>query len=197
MKKLKDNPGKILFAHHAISGSATAGGMKTEFFPEVVLPKKELEKIYQLVVAGHVHHPSNLGKTIITGSIFCNEINETEKFVYRIDEDTLEVEQIKLPGRGIYKLTDPTNKDLDIPKNSIVKVILTKKLNHSETEELKEKLKVFDAHIIVSDIKNERKKVVGGDMGLLNLSVEELLELYGKERKVDVGKLKLAFELIR
>jgi DNA repair exonuclease SbcCD nuclease subunit len=193
MKKLKDNPGKILFVHFAISNA----GMMTELFNEIVLPKNELEKIFDLVVGGHIHKVYESGKTLIVGSLIPQEVGEHEKFIFKIDEDTLKVKKIKLPTRGIYKLTDPTDKDLEIPKNSIVKVVITEKMTHAEIEALKEKLKVFDAHILIIDVKNERKRVVGGDIGLLSAPVEQLLEIYGKERGVDVGKLNFAFQLIK
>ncbi|MFA7708292.1 MAG: metallophosphoesterase [Candidatus Pacearchaeota archaeon] len=198
VKKLKDNPGNILFVHHSISNSATASGMKTDFFPEVVLPKKKLEELYKLVVGGHIHAPAMMGKTIVTGSIFNNEINETGKFIYKINEDTLEVEQIPLPGRKIYGLTNPTDKDLEIEKNSIVKVVITEKMSRVAIDELKEKLKVFDAFILLEHVPSERKQIHLEDGGnMLEFSVEQLLETYATERNVDINKLKQAYELIK
>jgi DNA repair exonuclease SbcCD nuclease subunit len=198
MKKLKDNPGNILFVHHSISDSMTASGINTNFFPEVVLPKKKLEELYKLVVGGHIHHHSMHGQTIVTGSIFNQEINETGKMIYKINEETLEVVQITLPGRKIYGLTNPTDKDLELDKNSIVKVTITEKLSHAKLDELRDKLKVFDAFILLEHVPSERKQIHLEDGGnMLEFDILQLLEIYSQEKKADINKLKQAFELIK
>ena len=128
-KIMRELPGgDILFAHHSISDT-TFNGLSTNTLKEVVLPKADLEKKYKQVIAGHIHAPGVFGNTILTGSVFNAEIGETEKFIWKIDE-ILKVEQIKLPGRGIYKVIDPTPNLLSqIPKESIVKVTITDKKN--------------------------------------------------------------------
>jgi DNA repair exonuclease SbcCD nuclease subunit len=197
VKKLMETigEGNILYIHHAISKTSAP----TEFFNEPVLPKNELEKRFNLMVAGHIHTPFVSDKTIVTGNIFCSEVGETQRYIYKLDEDTLKVESIELPGRGIFKLTDPTDEDLKkIKKDSIVKVVLTKQLDVAQLEELKEKLNEFDAHILISDIPHERKKAhFNKDEKLLEFSIEKLLETYGEMRKIDVGKLRQGFELIK
>ena len=196
MKKLK--PNKILFTHHSISGTSTSSGIETNVFDEIVLPKKELEKKFKLIVGGHIHQPSIKNNTIVAGSLMTSTVGELQKYIWKIDAATLKYEQIKLPGRAIYKLTDPTDKDLKIDKSSIVKVILTKKLSAVKIGELKEKLKKFDAYILLEKIPRHREKLhYGGDEGLLEFPLEKLLELYAKERKIDINKLKMGFELIR
>jgi len=199
MKELSG--GDSLFVHHALSDSSTSSGMSTNIFDEIVLPRKELEKRYKLVVAGHVHSPSlsTNNKTIVSGSIFNQEVGETQKYIWKVDSETFKIEQIKLPGRPIYKQENPTLKDLDkLEKNSIVKVILTKKYEDDELEEIQEKLKEFDAHIIIEDIPTQRKKmIVGGVSNILDLSLDQLLEAYAKERNIEYSKLIMGFDLIR
>jgi len=116
----------------------------------------------------------------------------------KLNEKTLKIEQIKLPGRGIYGLENPTNEDLKkIEKNNIVKVILTKKLSAPKLGELKNKLKKFDAFILLEQIPHERKRAhYNKDEKILEFDISQLLELYSKEKKIDLNKLKQGFELI-
>ena len=54
----------------------------------------------------------------------------------------MKVQKIKLPGRGIYKLEDPSLEEVEaIGKNNIVKVIITDK--KIDIDELKEKLQLM------------------------------------------------------
>jgi DNA repair exonuclease SbcCD nuclease subunit len=197
MKKIKDNPGTILFIHHIISDSLNAG-IKVNLFPEAVLPKKKLEELYKLVIGGHIHTPQEMEKIIVTGSVFNNEVGETEKYIWKLNEKTLKAEKIKLPGRGVYKFENPTDKDLKIPKESIIKVTITKKMTIAEINELKEKLKKFDAYILLEHLPKERKKIhLEDDGNMLEFDIPQLLKIYAEEKKVDINKLKQAFELIR
>ena len=197
MKKLV--LGNILFVHHAISDTLNNAGCKVDIFPEAVLPKKKLEEKYNMIFGGHIHHPQATDKTIITGSIFNNEVGETQKYIWKLDEKTLAVEQIKLPGRGIYKVENPTNADLDkIEKNNIVKVIITKKISAPKLGELKEKIKKFDAYLLLEQIPHERKRMhFDKNKKLLEFSVDQLLETYSKMKEIDLSKLKQGFELIK
>ncbi len=201
-KKLMEilDGGNILFTHQTISDSLTTSGQSTNLFNEIVLPRKELQKKFKLIIAGHIHHPSEkIDKTIITGSVFNNEVNETQKYIWTINEDTLKVEKIKLPGRGIYGLTDPTDEDLNkIPKKSILKVTITKEISTIKINELKEKLKEFDAFVLLSQIPHQRKKlIIDGNSSLLEFSVEQLLSVYAKEKSINLSKLSHGFELIK
>ena len=200
-KKLMEqlNGGDMLFIHHAISDSLTGSGMTTNLFNEIVLPKKELEKRYKLIVAGHTHSPQADGKTVIAGSIFNNEVGETQKYIWKIEENTLKVEQIKLPGRAIVKLENPLVADFDkIDKSSIVKIIITDKKFKKDIDDIKKAAKKFDAYLLLEQIPKERKKMHYGDgESMLEFSIEKLLEVYAQERKVDIAKLKNAYELIR
>ena len=196
MKKLE--PNKVLFVHHSISGSSLPSGISVNNLPEAVLPKKELEKKFDLIFGGHIHKPQQDGKVTVTGSVFNQETGEKEKFIYRLD-DKMKVEKVALPGRGIYKLEDPTDEDLKaIPKNSIVKTILTEKLSSIKIGELKKKLDNFDASVLLEQIPHKRKKIHLEDgKSMLEMSVQELLGLYAKEKKVNLIKLLKGFELIK
>ena len=185
--------GDILFAHHAISGT-TFNGIKTELLKEVILPKEELEKKYKLTVAGHIHDPQQVDNILLTGSVFTNEVGETEKFIYKLESD-LSIEKIKLPCREIRKIENPTDEQLDnIKKDSIVKIIVTKK--ETKIEELKKKLEKFDASMIIENIDNERKKIHKIENATFDFSIESLLKLYSQERGISYEKLKKGLYLI-
>jgi DNA repair exonuclease SbcCD nuclease subunit len=186
----------MLFVHHAVSETTTTTGVETTIFHEPILPKKELEKLFKLVVGFHVHKPQCDGRTIIAGSIANQESGEHGKYIWKIGEK-LAVEQIKLPGRQIWKVENATIEELEkIPKNSIVKVILTEKISKEKIEEIRVALERFDASLLLEQYPSERKKLTVTD-NILDYSVEKLLEVYALEKKVDLNKLKSAFELIR
>jgi len=192
-KIIKDlKGGDILFTHYSISGT-TFNGIKTETLSEVVLPKKKLEKKYKLVVAGHIHAPQQYDNILITGSLFTDNVNEIEKFIYKIDEN-LNIEKLKVPCREIHKLTNPTEKQLsNIPKSSIIKVIITNK--EVNIEKLKEQLSKFDASLIIEDYPNERVKA-HIEEGAFDFNIESLLKLYAEEKKIDYSQLLKGLELI-
>lgn len=191
--------GKVLFHHHMVSDTFLNNGLSTNDMPEPVLPKEELEKRFDLNISGHVHSPGTYGKTILAGSIFCNEVGETEKYIWKLDEDTLKISSYKIPQRGIIKIENPTDKDLEkIENGNIIKVILTEKLSAEEINKLEEKLKRFDAHIIVEHTKTIREKIdIKDNKSILELSIEELLDVYAKQKEVPIDKLIQAFNLIK
>jgi len=187
-------PGDILFLHHAISDSNTISGQNTNMFQEAVLPRRELETRFKLVVGGHIHTPQYSGRTVVTGSIFNNEAGETEKFIWKIGKD-LTVEKIKLPGRPIHNLKDPSPDLIKLLEDrSIVKVTLTDK--GIDVESLKEELKRFDAYLLLEQYPNQRKKL-HFDEGAIDFSIENLLKIYAEEKGINFGSLMQGFELIK
>lgn len=191
MKKLPG--GDILFAHHAISGT-TFNGIKTELLKEVVLPKEVLEKKYKLTIAGHIHTPQQVDNVLLTGSVFTNEVNEIEKFIWKIKDD-LSIEKIKLPCREIHKIEDPTDEQLEkIKKDSIVKIIVTKK--ETKIKELKKKLEKFAAFLLIENYPDERAKMHVNE-GAMDFSIENLLKMYAKAKDVDYTKLLKGLEIIK
>ena len=185
--------GDILFAHHSISGTSF-NGIKTDSLNEVVLPKDKLEKKYKLTIAGHIHVPQQYGRVLITGSVFTAEVGEHEKFIWKVN-DKLEVEKIKLPCREIIKIEEPIGTDWDsIPKNSIVKVIVSNK--SVDIEKLKKILERFDAHLLIEDFPDERKKAHIEEGAAMDFSITALLKLYAEEKKVDYQKLLKGLEII-
>ena len=188
------NKADMVFHHHAVSDTVS-NGVTTNVFREIVLPKTELEQTYKLVVGGHIHTPGVYGRTVVTGSVFNCDMGETGKFIWKIDPKDLSVEQIKLPGRNIYKLENPTDMEIGaLPFDSIVKCILTDK--NIDVEDLKNKLSVFSASLIVEQYPNEREKVHFED-GAIDLDVLNLLEVYSKSRKIDHGLLIKGYDLIK
>lgn len=195
--------GKILFCHQSLS-NININGQNTDFFPEIVLPQKELSKKYEKVFAGHLHQNNDISnKLIIVGSIFCNEVGEKEKFIYTLDEDTLETTKISLPVRQIIKLENPTEEEIkSIPNNSIVKIIITKEKTIEEINIIKELLEnTFSengAYIFLEQIPQKRIKIhYDKKDDLLSFSTEQLLEIYSKTKNIDFNKLILGFQLIK
>ena len=185
--------GDILFTHHCISDT-TFSGISTNTLKEIVLPKDDLEKRYKLLVAGHIHTHGVFGNTILTGSVFNNEAGEIEKYIWKIKKD-LNVEKIKLPGRGIYKLDNPTLDDLrKIPDDNIVKVVLTDK--SINIEELKDNLVRFAASLLIEKYPDGRKKAHNVENGAFDFSLESLIKMYSEEKGIELDKLLKGLELI-
>lgn len=201
IKGAKTESGKkgILFHHNCVSDTLVGSGRSVNDFPEPIFSAKLLKKEFELVVGGHVHRPQIKDNIVVSGSIFNQTVGEVGKCIFKIEEETLKVETIDLPGRKIYKREDPTDEDLEkLEKNSIVKVIITKKIPSVEVSKLKDKLKRFDAYIFLEQIPRVKKKLhYGSGEGLLELSVEHLLELYSKDKKIDKKKIIKGFDLIK
>lgn len=192
-KILKMLPGgDILFAHNAYTGTIF-NGIKVETFPEPILPAEKLDKKYKLLVGGHIHSPSQYGSVLVTGSVFTDTVGEIEKFIYKIKTD-LSIEKLKVPARPIYKLENPTPLELtNYPKNSIVKIVLTdKKISPEEIEVV---ASGFDAHLLIEDYPNSRKKV-HIEEGAFDFSIEALLKLYSESKGVDYQKLLSGLHII-
>lgn len=194
MNQLKG--GDYLFAHHAISDTfSNLSKLLTNDFKEIVFPKTELENRYKLVFAGHIHFPTNYGKTIITGSVFTSEVGEHEKFVWKLNTKDNSVEQIKLPCRAIYKIENPYSDTFeDMDKSSIVKCIITEK--GYKIDNVREDLKKFDAYLLLEQYPNERKKI-HFDEGAIDFTIEGLLQVYAKEKKLDINNLMIGYDLIK
>ncbi|MCK9369493.1 metallophosphoesterase [Candidatus Dojkabacteria bacterium] len=200
IKHFQDKGVKLLFVHHAISDTQTNTGQNTNFFPEIVLPKAELEKMFDLIIAGHVHKPKQYGKTLITGSIFTSEAGDTETFVWKLDTELNQVTKIPLSSRPIYRLENPNEEDLlQLSSNSIVKVVFTKRLPETspQIEQFKKLLKRFDAYILLEQYPNERQQLDVKDGAMMEFTVENLLELYANAKKIDLKKLISAWEVIK
>ena len=189
-------PNDVLFHHHTTSETITSSGIDVSIFAEPILPVDKLTKLFKQVVGGHIHKPQ-VNKTIITGSIFTNEVGEIEKYIFKIDDkDPTKMEQIKIPGRGIFKLENPTTEDLEkITDKNILKVIITKK---QDLDELRKQLKRFDAYILIEQIPKKRKKMVyGKGESILEFDINDLLKLYAKEKNINIKSLQHAMDIIR
>lgn len=189
-------PGDVLFSHYAFTGCSTASGQMTDLFSEPVLNLELVSPKFKKIYAGHIHKKQKVKNLTVAGSIFCNEVGETEKFIFIYDTETGIETEVALPGRSIYKIENPTVEQLEaLPVNSIVKAINTNR----ETDV--EKLKVmlgdrFDAYLLSEKYDNQRQKV-HFEEGAIDLSIESLLEIYAKSKKIDLEQLKKGFELIK
>lgn len=190
---------KYLFLHHTISGTLERG-VSVDDFPEPILPREELKKRFQMIVGGHIHTHSLNENVLVAGSVFTHSVGELEKFIWKIDDETLEVEKIKLPCRPIIKLENPTAKEIEaLKKNSIVKIIFTKSITLAKLEKLKEELttKLKDGGFILIDQTSKAKERKDLKNTVIDLSIDNLLDVYAKEREIDVVKLKQGFNLIK
>lgn len=185
--------GDLLFTHHAITGT-TFNGISTEMLREPVLPQEKLEKKYRMVVAGHIHAPQRYGKVVVAGSVFTNEVGETEKFIWKIDTKGMEVEKLKVPQRGIYKVVLEKDSPMKIPTDSIVKCIVTNK--DIDVEKLRENLAKFDASLLIEDYPSDRKKVKIEEGAAFDFSIEALLKMYAEAKGVDAEKLLKGLQII-
>ena len=195
MSQLEGN--KILIVHYAISDSMTRPGQNTNLFDEIVLPRKELLKRYGLIIGAHIHRRSFTDNVLVTGSVFSREVNEGQKYIHKIDANTLEVEKIKLPGRQIIKLENPANFN-GIPENSIVKVLITDTEMRRSVSYMKKDLERFDGSLLIEQYPRIRKKeIITNNKDVRDISVEDLLKIYSENRKVPLRKLISAFNLIK
>jgi DNA repair exonuclease SbcCD nuclease subunit len=189
--------GNNLFIHHAVSGYSF-NNISTNDLNEIVLPKANIAKKFDRIFCGHIHLPSRdlENKVIYTGSVFTNEVNEKEKYIYTLENGN--VEEIKLPCRSIVKLENPTIKELkEYSADTIVKTILSKKYDNEELSEIRNELQDgFDGYVLVEEFKTERKIVKFAD-GDLDLDIKNLLTIFAKERKIDMEKLFAGWDLIK
>lgn len=189
-------PGKYdaIFLHHAIEGCGVPGGM-TDLFNEIVLPREYLEELAYNVVAGHIHVPQQVGHTTITGSLMTQEMGEESKFVWVLDTEDRSVTAVDMPVRPIYKAVDPSISHLDsLDKGAIIKVVLTRP--GQDVESIREKLREFDASIVFENYPDERRRLTVDTSAVLDLSVENLLQLYAQAKGKDPERLKKALKLI-
>lgn len=198
-KLMKELPeGRIFFTHHAISDIDFGRSNTNLMTQEIVLPMKTIGKKYELTFAGHIHSPIKNGNVIVSGSIFNNELGDKDKKIYKlhINERGTEIDTISLPGRKIISLSPDEVEKSDSLGGSIVKVIIEKAISRNKILELKELLsKKCDAYVIVERVKNTDREKSHLD-SIMNLSVEELLKIYAKEKKLDVEKVLNGFKLI-
>ena len=193
MKHLKH--GRILFHHHMVEGLSVNNLVVTDQFKEPILPKEELEKRYELVIGGHIHVAQNEGKIWVAGNVFNTVVGDIGKSILKINVSTMEVEKINLPGRMICQIFNPNISELmAIPKDSIVKAIITEK--GTDIENLKKSLERFDAYILSEQYPNKREKI-HFEEGALDMDLDKLLKIYSNEKKVDFTNLMGGWELIK
>lgn len=187
--------GDILFHHFAVSDTEASHGVLTNTFDEVVLSKKKLEKKYSWIIGGHIHTPRQYGQTIVAGSVFTSEVGEMDKKIWKLDMGKMSIKSISLPGRPILKIENPKTEELDkIDEECIIKVVVTSK--DVKIEEIKDRLKKFDAHILLEQYPNERKKIHIEDSAM-DFSTENLLDIYAKEKGVDIKILMDGYNIIK
>ena len=187
--------GKILFHHHMVEGCSVNNMVITDQFQEPILPRKELEDKYELIVGGHIHATQKLGKTIVTGNVFNTHIGDMGKSICKIDVEDMSVDRIPLPGIKLYNLINPNAGDLvRIDTKNLVKVTITDR--NTNIDNLKKLLSHFSAYILSEQYPNKREKV-HFEEGAIDMDIDKLLKIYSDEKKVDLNKLMKGWEIIR
>jgi len=187
-----------LFIHFSVFGSSLPNGQPMNLFDEVAFDNDVLHKYFNPVICGHVHdalETSDINnKTLIAGSIFNEETGEDGKNVYIFDTDKLFIETIKLPGRGIYKLINPSQNDIyQIDSHSIVKVFITER--GPDLDLIRTALSKFDGYVIVEQYPNERRMKNNND--LIDLNIENLLLRYAHNKNIEPDILIEAWNKIK
>lgn len=184
--------GKIAFFHQGITGLKTVNGATAEMFDEIVFDGKKLSDKYELVFTGHIHKAQHFKNIYCAGSVFNCEVGDNGKSVWIINDD-LSVKEIKLPGRGIYKVEDVSLLD-SIPSNSIVKLIIRDKNINIEELENKYSSK-FDALIIIEQVEQERIKHDGAGE-IIDFDIKNLLSIYSKQKGLELKELIRGLEML-
>lgn len=192
---------RFLFLHHTVSNLFLTNNVSVNDIPEVILPQEKLSDRFKMIVLGHIHKSQEFKNVLVTGSIFTHSTDDKEKFIWKLDTETLKKEKIPLPGRTILKIEDPTEKELEkIKEDSIVKVVLNKKLSSIHLNDLRNKLEERfsekGAYMIIDKTKVIRDRIDYKE-GVIDMSIDKLLEIYSKEKEVNLEKLKQGFELIK
>ena len=197
LKLFPINTTPLAFCHQGIVESVYYGH-PVEEWNEIVLPKKMVEKHFWHTFAGHVHSKQLLFPSIyITGSVFTQEVGELSKSIWVYTSDVnmdTKIEEIQLPVRSIVKIIWEEGEIQDIPKNSIVKCYVTKRT--TDIEEVKKWLTQFDASIVIEQYDLDRSKA-HFESGVLDLSVETMLEKYAEAKNLPLQDLLQGFEIIK
>jgi len=194
MKDMKD--ADMLFIHHAVSDIVINGAVNVSILSELVFPFDLLKKRFKQIFMGHIHTPQVHENLLVTGGIFKNEVGEIHRYIYKYNEVDGKMDRVELPGRPIQKLENPTVEEIKkIDKNRIVKAVITDPERKDDVNNIREALKKFDAYLLLEQYPYERKKIHIDD-GIDTLSMDRLLEIYAKERKISLPDIKMGFNLI-
>jgi len=199
---LDEARGTVLFAHHAISGAGTAKWDTGEVAGEPLLDRAMLESKFDMIIAGHIHGAVDCGKVHVVGSVFNCEVGDRGKSVAVLDTGTMTFIRVRLPGRSIVLVENPTSfKDVEkvLEANdidSIVKVVMDPAVGKTKIEEMRSYFSKFDGMILVEKAQGRRERA-NVEVGLEELSMERLLAMYSKSKDVPLESLTRAWELIR
>lgn len=197
-EKIASFGGDYIFLHQAISGTEVGGGITTDSFLEIVLDKEFLKKNYKQVFAGHIHKHSQDENIKITGSVFTNEVNEKEKWIFKLNTDLNIVESIKLPVTPIVKIVNPDDEKILLNKGNIVKCIISDVLLKDKIDHIKELLSQnTKAFIIIEQYPNQREKIEVQNGGSFDFSIDNLLTIYASAKQQDINQINKAFNYIR
>jgi len=195
-EELSSIGGDILFAHHALAGTETQTGDKVDLFNEVVLPLKNLTGKFSLIIGGHIHKPQQKDNAYVVGSVFADEVDEGQKYVLKIDEETMKVTRAELPGRRIIRLLNPTGEEAVQKEGTIVRAVLDRRRSSEEMDRLKDWLQAFDAYVLVESYASPRKRT-RQEEGFECLPMERMLKEYAKSKDIDGNMLLEGWDIIK
>jgi len=191
--------GKILFIHHAFTGT-NSNGMDAEFFPEIVLPLDVAKTKYDTVFAGHIHQPQENENLKVVGSVFCDEMGEKGKNYWKVDTETLNAQSYPIDGVKIVTLENPKIEDIKkiTDKENIFKIVFTEVVSTEAKEEIEKEMSSFYGWVISEQYTNERVQLKEADAkSMVDMSVPELLKLYSDTNNVPFEKIIKGWELIQ
>lgn len=110
MESLKSDKKKYCFGHFEINGFQLMKGIFSEGKLETSLFKN-----FKTVFSGHYHLPQEKGNIIYVGSLFQNDFGDEgiEKRFFILDDETDEIEEIKIPYLLFKKIEIKEENDLD------------------------------------------------------------------------------------
>jgi len=196
--------GEFLFAHHAISGVETYEG-QTDLFKEIVLPMEKLLEKIPIVFAGHIHKPGvyTFGSKFccMTGSIFTKNVGEDEKFVWKLDIDSKQLERVQLPVRPIKRISSEHLSASELeemlescPSDSILRIINTNP--ELSFENILKKTKQFDGVSIKNEFVKIRKQIQIDEDEFHQKDIPGLLRIFAKIRNLPEEDVLQGFDLI-
>lgn len=201
---------KVLLAHWAISGTSLPSGLSADEMREPVLPWADLDALgYELVVAGHLHHPQRidnpeLDRTVglVPGSpqqLNFGETGEHGVWLVDLEPGRVEAEFVPVPSRPFVTIIwDPDMRSLrkadwhglDNMHGAIVRVRYSateeqaRRFDHNEMRRVLTEAGAFRVKIepeIVRERRARSERITEG------LSPVEALEAYGESEGLPEG----------
>lgn len=187
--------GDYLFGHHAFSG-VKDDYINSEFFNEVLMPLDKLKDKYKKIFIGHIHQACQIDNLYQVGSTFTHEAGEYQKRCCILDLENDSVVSHILPNRAIYKLDNPSALEIQsLPDDCVAKIFI--RPSNPDYLSIKELLTNKNISFnIIEKVEQKRDKFVEEE-NLVDLSLNDLLKIYAKQKNVSAKSLLEGFDLIK